>query len=128
MQFAGQWVLKTCQSHTLPCFADTTVAAGGCLPTYSQEGQAQIMMDFMSVLLRVNLMLTPNQSLLNTQHTLNKYTEGRNFNDCYMDSPHNLSVRDYTTILCMVYEGNVLSLQHKMKLDQIMTRSYFHLL
>jgi len=86
------------------------------------------MMEFMSALLRVNLMLTPNQSLLNTQQTLNKYTEDHNFNDCYMDSPHKPSVRDYTKIFCMVYEGNVLSSQHKMKLDQIMTRSYFHLL
>jgi len=86
------------------------------------------MMDLMSALLRVNLMLTPNQSLPNTQQTLNKYTEGHNFNDCYMDFPHNPSVRDYTKIFCMVYEGNVLPFQHKMRLDQIMTRSYFHLL
>jgi hypothetical protein len=84
-------------------------------------------MDLMSALLRVNLMLTPNQSLLNTQQTLNKYTEGHNLSDCYMDSPHNPSVRDYTKIFCMVYEGNVLLLQHNMKLDQIMTSSYFHL-
>jgi len=86
------------------------------------------MVDLMSALLRVNLMLTPNQSLLNTQQTLIKYTESHNFNDCYVDSPHNPSVRDYTQIFCMVYEGNVLSLQHKMRLDQIMTRSYFNLL
>jgi hypothetical protein len=72
-QFAEQRVLKTCQSHTLFCIADAAVATGGCLPKYSQEGHTQIMM---SALLRVNLMLTPNQSLLNTQQALNKYTEG----------------------------------------------------
>jgi hypothetical protein len=73
-------------------------------------------------------MLTPNYSLLNTQQTLNKCTEGHNFNNCYMDSTYIPSVKDYTNTFCMVYKGNVPSLQQKMRTDQTKSRSYFRLL
>jgi hypothetical protein len=65
-------------------------------------------------------MLAHNRSVLNREWT-NNYSEGLGFDCLCVQSPCNL-IEDYTEILYIIYEGNVLSIQCKMRLRCIFLR------